>query len=140
MYLVIGGFGQDKLSWFEKQTGRRAQTADGEFCSLEEAEECEVLNHFHLLLKRFLEEGKPAAEILVWVQGLREKNPKRTIISDEIGCGIVPICAQDRQWRETVGRACCILAEQAERVDRVICGVGIRLKEGGEPCFPSLPF
>ena len=34
----------------------------------------------------------------------------------------------DRDWRELVGRVCCELAEQAEAVYRVRCGLGVRLK------------
>ena len=50
------------------------------------------------------------------------------IVSDEIGSGIVPIDQNDRLWRETVGRALCTIARQAEQVIRVVCGIGVRIK------------
>lgn len=52
------------------------------------------------------------------------------IISDEIGCGIIPIGRFDREWREEVGRLCCMLAERADIVERVSCGIPLRLKGG----------
>ena len=56
---------------------------------------------------------------------------KRAVICNEVGCGVVPIDDNERAWRERVGRACCALAQLAERVIRVQCGVGIVIK--GEP-------
>ena len=44
-------------------------------------------------------------------------------LCDEIGCGIVPIDRADENWRETVGRLCCALAQKADAVVRVIAGV-----------------
>ncbi len=54
---------------------------------------------------------------------------KRVVICNEVGCGVVPIDDQDRAWRETVGRACCALANLAQRVIRVQCGIGVVIKE-----------
>lgn len=53
---------------------------------------------------------------------------KRVVICNEVGCGVVPVDNADRAWREAVGRACCTLAERAERVIRVQCGIGIVIK------------
>ena len=140
MYLIVGGCGQGKLSWLRKREEIHGKIADGAVCSMQEAESCAVLDHFHLLVRRLLEEGKPSAEILSWTESLCDKNPYLIVINDEIGCGIVPLEKSERDWRETAGRACCILAERSERVDRIVCGIGIRLKEGGRPCFQSWPF
>ena len=52
----------------------------------------------------------------------------RVLICDEVGCGVTPLDRADRDWRELVGRVCCELAEQAEAVYRVRCGLGVRLK------------
>ncbi|HWP50467.1 MAG TPA: bifunctional adenosylcobinamide kinase/adenosylcobinamide-phosphate guanylyltransferase [Clostridia bacterium] len=53
---------------------------------------------------------------------------KQVVICDEIGCGVVPVNDGERAWRETVGRACCMLALKAERVIRVQCGIGFVIK------------
>lgn len=67
------------------------------------------MNHFHLLCRRLLQDGKavmPVAEELA--------RREIVIVCDEIGCGVVPIDAFERRWREETGRACCYLAKKAE--------------------------
>ena len=53
---------------------------------------------------------------------------KEVVICDEIGCGLVPVDAGERQRREQVGRLCIQLAQEAHRVIRVVCGVGTVIK------------
>lgn len=53
---------------------------------------------------------------------------KDVVICDEIGCGLVPMDAGARQRREQVGRLCIQLAREADRVIRVVCGVGTVIK------------
>ena len=50
------------------------------------------------------------------------------LICDEVGCGVTPLDRGEREWRELVGRICCELAERAQAVYRVRCGLGERLK------------
>ena len=50
------------------------------------------------------------------------------MICDELGCGVVPMDDEDRAWRERTGRLLCDLAAKADRVDRVFCGIPMRLK------------
>ena len=52
----------------------------------------------------------------------------RIIVCDELGCGVVPMDAFERAWRERTGRIGCELAKQAEAVYRVTCGIGTRIK------------
>ena len=59
---------------------------------------------------------------------LQELMGLRAVICNEVGCGLVPIQAEERQRREAVGRLCCQLAERAEAVYRISCGLAIRLK------------
>lgn len=54
--------------------------------------------------------------------------PGCIVISDEIGNGIVPIDSFEREYRERTGRILIKLAEQADEVVRVICGIGQRIK------------
>ena len=53
---------------------------------------------------------------------------KRVVICTDIGCGIVPLDAVERQKREAVGRLCIRLAREAERVIRIQCGLPQILK------------
>ena len=47
---------------------------------------------------------------------------------DEVGCGIVPVERLERDYREAVGRAGQLLAQNASQVFRVICGIPVRIK------------
>lgn len=53
---------------------------------------------------------------------------RQAVVCDEVGCGVVPLDAAERRWREDVGRLCCELAERADVVVRVCCGVPQVLK------------
>lgn len=62
------------------------------------------------------------------VSALMKGNPERILVTDEIGCGIVPLDAFERQYREETGRICCQAARKAAQVWRVCCGMGQRIK------------
>ena len=85
-----------------------------------------VWNQFHRYVREQL--GKSAAEREAFVDKVVRENPKLCIISDEVGNGIVPVEAEERSYRDEVGRLLCRLAQQAERMERVICGMGQRIK------------
>ena len=57
-----------------------------------------------------------------------EKHPDTVIICDEVGNGIVPLDSFEREYRERLGRLLCEIAAKAERVERVVCGIGQRIK------------
>lgn len=127
MELYIGGYAQGKLSYVMKQTGiPMEKVLDG---ALDMKDSCQddvrILNRFHLLVKGQLKEGKnPEEEI----RDMLLYYPRLIIISDEVGNGIVPMEAEEREYRERLGRILCTLAEKAGKVERVICGIGQRLK------------
>lgn len=56
------------------------------------------------------------------------KVPDSYLICDEVGGGVVPIDARERQYREIVGRVLCELAKYARHVYRVYCGIGVEIK------------
>lgn len=89
--------------------------------------EYRILNRYHETVRRQLKEGKnplEEAERLLAQAGAE----KLIIICDEVGCGLVPVDAFERNWREQVGRTCCYLASRADQVVRVVCGIGTRIK------------
>ena len=53
---------------------------------------------------------------------------KAIVTCSEVGAGIVPLDAQERAWREAVGRMSCKLASQANAVVRMVCGIPVVLK------------
>ncbi len=63
-----------------------------------------------------------------FIKNLYEKNPSVVIVSNELGCGVVPVERFDRMWREMVGRMCVCAAGYSDEVVRVVCGLGMKLK------------
>lgn len=55
---------------------------------------------------------------------------REAVIATEIGGGVVPVDAGEREAREAAGRLACLLARRAERVIRVFCGLPVELKGG----------
>lgn len=53
---------------------------------------------------------------------------KRVLIATEVGGGVVPLDPGERRAREAAGRLSCLLAERAETVVRVFCGLPRALK------------
>ena len=56
------------------------------------------------------------------------ENPALVVVTREVGCGLVPLDAEERLWREQAGRLSCRLAEQAAEVYRVCCGQAQKIK------------
>lgn len=54
---------------------------------------------------------------------------KEVVVCCEVGQGVVPIDAREREWRERVGRTCCTLAQHACKVVRMVCGIPVILKD-----------
>ena len=50
------------------------------------------------------------------------------VIATEVGGGVVPMDAEARAGREAAGRLACLLAQRAETVIRVCCGLPQALK------------
>lgn len=134
MKLVIGGYAQGKLEYVLGELERKMEgDAAGAYMVwdgvLPEKEETEgkriVLNHFHSWVReRIRQGGSPEEEALAFV----EEHPDCIIICDEIGNGIVPVDGFEREYRERTGRILVKLAEKAEEVIRVICGMGQKIK------------
>lgn len=52
----------------------------------------------------------------------------RVVIATEVGGGVVPMDERQRQSREAAGRLACLLAQRADTVVRVCCGLPQVLK------------
>lgn len=127
MKLVIGGYAQGKLNYvLGKHDMEACKIFDGEIPgNIENLKDTVVIDHLHHWIRaRIAQGGCPEKEILAFVG----KCPNCVIISDEIGNGIVPIEAFEREYRERTGRLLIELAKRAEVVERVICGIGQRIK------------
>ena len=62
-----------------------------------------------------------------------ELSEKPIVIATETGGGVIPADPMERKKREDSGRLACILAERADTVIRVCCGLPQLLK-GEWPC------
>ena len=58
---------------------------------------------------------------------------KRAVLCCEVGSGVIPIDYETRLGREAVGRLCVRLAQRAECVVRMVCGIPTVIK-GDLPC------
>lgn len=50
------------------------------------------------------------------------------VLFTEVSSGVVPADAAQRAWRERAGRLSCKLAQRADTVVRMVCGVPVMLK------------
>ena len=64
-------------------------------------------------------------DLLALAERLAEKD---IVIATELGAGLVPVDRAEREKREAAGRLACLLAERADTVVRVCCGLGQVLK------------
>ncbi len=111
MKLFIGGYAQNKYEYVKR-------TYPGAV----------IWNEFHRFVQEQLKAGTAPDDIRQQVADRIASQPDLIIISDELGCGIVPMEKEDRLWRETTGRLLCFAAEQADEVYRMVCGIPQRLK------------
>lgn len=103
-----------------------ARIADGRLETEEQTVmQADLITHFELFVRREMEAGR---DPYAFAERLIQENPDAFVTADEIGCGIVPIEAFERDYRETDGRVCQRIAACSEEVHRVICGLGMRIK------------
>ncbi len=109
MILIVGGACQGKTSYAKEHFEK----------------EYVIVGAYHLKVREQLKAGKdPLKEAEILIEELGEC----VIISNEVGYGLVPIDAFEREYREAVGRVNCFLAEKAQQVIRVMCGIGTNIK------------
>lgn len=127
MKLVIGGYVQGKLNYvLQKHDLDESLVFDGRLPNSGEAlEKVVIINHFHNWVRASLLKGENPEEMIMQ---FLENCPECIVISDEIGNGIVPVDAFEREYREQTGRLLIEIAAKAEEVERVICGIGQKIK------------
>lgn len=125
MKLVIGGYAQGKLEYvLQKYKLEKNQVWIGEL-PRHKMKKIIVIAQFHLWIRTKMEKKEEIEEELL---RFLEENPDTVIICDEVGNGIVPVDSFEREYRERVGRILTGLAGRAESVERVICGIGQKIK------------
>lgn len=108
MKLYIGG------AWQGQEELARLENPDSE-----------ILTDFHESIRSAVNRGEdPRA----FARRICAEKPDSVVVANEVGAGVVPIEAADRAFREAVGRALCIIAQNSIEVTRVVCGIGARIK------------
>ncbi len=131
MIFVIGGRNQGKTAYSvnlckELHKKEMILIADGKLpVTYETLLQADLITHFELIVRRAMEDGCDPYEL---ADKLIKNNPMAVVTADEIGCGIVPMDAFERNYRETDGRVCQKIAAYSSEVHRVICGIGMRIK------------
>lgn len=123
-HIIMGGAFQGKTQYATK-IYPGLELTDGFNCPLDEIENCVAVNKFHSFTRRWLLEER-TKEALLTILGKNEN--LQLLISDEIGYGLVPIDDFEREYREFHGRVMTELAEKADCVERVVCGIPQRIK------------
>ncbi len=127
MELYIGGYAQGKLGYVLKESGRGLESVvDGALEDLADiGQEKEIINRFHEWFFRKLQLKEEPEKI---IKHILSKRKDLIIISNEVGCGIVPMEETQREYRERLGRCLCDIAQKADKVERIISGLGQRIK------------
>lgn len=153
MELYIGGFAQGKLEYVQNKKAEEAisiamvidcaqsdyqktlqsidnkiKNENADVNNIANVNDIVIINHLHLWVKDLLSEGMEESEVQSTILSWVATHPNTILICDELGNGIVPLEKMDRIWREQTGRLMIELAKQAERVERILCGLGQRLK------------
>lgn len=109
MILIVGGHAQGMKEYAAERFGKDRT----------------ILDDINSLIREALKNGEDPGEKL---RETLETCPDAVVISELIGCGIVPLSPEEREFREVVGRCQIRLAKEAEEVVRVICGIGQKIK------------
>ena len=126
MEFIIGGAYQGKLDHAKKKYGL---SDDDIFICTEESGEIDFSARCICNIEAYtlwcIRRGTDAGTIF---REHREEWADSILICRDIFCGVVPVEAELRAWRELTGRLCAFLSFEAADVYRIFCGLEQRLK------------
>ena len=120
--LIVGGACQGKRAYAKKAFGLNEREI---LPWNEEREETSCIADLHLRVRACLEKGLTQQEVL---EKLLPFCQGKIVLCDDIFCGVVPLDALERQWREVTGRLLCRLAQEADSIIRMQCGLPQAIK------------
>jgi len=113
MILILGAQGAGKKEYAQSLGYRAEDMADGVL------DEKPVIYNLQTLCFADPENAGKMLEALC---------QKQTVICNEVGSGIIPLDRREREGREATGRLCVQLAQRAQKVIRVVAGIGVVIK------------
>ncbi len=124
MNLIIGGAYQGKLDF--AKSAYDYQPEDIFTCSGGEIDfSTGCIDHVEEFVLACVKEEK---DPIAYFKAHKDKWQDSTLICQDIFCGVVPLGAEMRAWRQNTGLLCQYLSNEASRVSRIFCGLEQRLK------------
>lgn len=125
MDLIIGGAYQGKTDYAKRKYG----LTDAQIYTCTEAEDivfgARCINRLAEFTLWCVKNNVDAVERF---RAHRKEWENSVLICDDIFCGVVPLGADMRAWREMTGRLCGYLSAEAGTVTRIFCGLEQVLK------------
>lgn len=113
MKLIIGALASGKREYIQSLGYSNLDFSDGVLC------EKPVLLNLQTLVFQ-----SPARSLDLLPALLQ----KEVISCCEVGSGVIPVLAEEREAREATGRLLILLAKEADEVIRLVCGIAQRIK------------
>ena len=120
MILVIGGAYQGKLDFTKETFG--ITDADVYTCTAGD------IDFSKRCIYKIEEFTYNHPDPIGYFEAHREDWKDSILILEDIFCGVVPMDAENRAWRQNTGRLSQYLSREAEQVSRIFCGLEQRLK------------
>ena len=121
MIVVVGGFASGKRTFVRTLGFTDEQMDDGELGSAPV-----LLNAQNLVCDGCFDELDGKGDLPA---GLVDELARREVVTClEVGSGVIPLDRGERMWREHAGHLANALAQRADRVVRMVCGIPIELK------------
>ena len=120
MILIIGGSYQGKLDFAKETFG----ITDAEIHTCTSGE----IDFSKRCIYRIEEFTSYNEDPIGYFEAHREDWQDSVLILQDIFCGVVPMGAENRAWRQRTGRLAQYLSKEARQVSRIFCGLEQRLK------------
>ena len=124
MNLIIGGAYQGKLDYAKE----KFNIADWDVftCTGSEIDFSKTcINHVEEFVLACIREDKDPIQ---YFKKHWEDWRHSVVICMDLTCGVVPLEAEMRKWRNTTGQLCQFLSREASSVSRIFCGLEQKLK------------
>lgn len=125
MHLILGGRYMGKHAYADSLYGPALSPCDLASANLTLLPAADRVLNLQEGVRRLLLAGTDAGEFFrAHLEDLRTC----VLIGSEVGSGVVPTDPMERRWRDETGLLYQMLAHEAAIVDRVWCGLALRLK------------